>query len=315
MPEKKHQKTRIGLKVLSVLLAVLLWLYVVNQGKVVTVKNTVEAQLSYNNVPANLSVVGSKTVKVRVWGVFQEAGPVSAYVDLSGLAIGEHRVPVHVQPVKGAMFASVEPDKITVKLENINERRIAISPEVKENPQAGYKVMEITTSPENCLVRGEQDIVARVATIVASVQLGDVTDITTQKVSLQARDAEGKPVTGGIKLSPKSAEVYAVVEKQKKVKKVTVKAVLQGELPAGYKLVNVSVDPVEVSALAFEASLENVAEIETMPIDLTNRQSDFSELVELSLPEGLVATPSQVQIKAKIEKLVSEGSPPAAVVK
>jgi YbbR domain-containing protein len=306
MPEEKRRKTSTGLKIISVLLSVLLWFYVVNQNETVTGANTVEAQLSYNNVPANLTVVGPETVKVRVWGALRDTGPVVAYVDLTGLKIGEHSVPVHVQPVKGAMFASVEPDKVTVRLENIKERMVSISTEVKVNPPAGYKLMEITTSPEKCLIRGEKDIVASISSVVASVQLGEATDITTQKVTLQARNALGKPVTEGITLSPTSAEVYAIVERQKNIKKVPVKAILQGQLPNGYRLVSVSADPAEVSVLAFEASLENLTEIQTLPLDLSNRQGDFTELLGLSVPEGAAATPSQVQVNVKIEKTTSE---------
>ncbi|MEA1961660.1 MAG: CdaR family protein [Bacillota bacterium] len=306
MSEKKGQKKRIGLKVVSVILAILLWFYVVNQGQLVSGGNSTEVPVSYKNIPANLTVVGPETVMVRMWGAFQETGPMVVYVDLSGLDIGEHVVPVHIQPVTGAMFTSVQPDKIIVKLENIKERLVNINWEIKQNPPDGYELMEILSSPDTCLVKGERDIVARVANVVVPVQLGNVTGIANLKASLQARDAEGNLITEGITLLPGTVDVYAVVEQKRNVRSIPVSPVLLGDLPEGYRLLEVTSDPTEVSVLSLENETEGLKEVQTDAITLEDRTQDFFEMVDLSVSPGAMVSPSRVLVKVTIEKIIDE---------
>ncbi len=63
---------------------------------------------------------------------------------------GTHTVPVQVEPVKGAMFTSVEPDKVEVTLDSVKET-VNIQQEIRQNPPAGLKVSEISIYPENAL--------------------------------------------------------------------------------------------------------------------------------------------------------------------
>jgi YbbR domain-containing protein len=283
-----------------------LWFYVVNQGELSTGENAVEAQLSYINVPAELTVMGPDMVSVRLWGAFKETGPVEAYADLSGLGVGEHSVTVHVKPVKAALFTSVQPDTIKVRLDSIEERLVSISSEISQNPKGDYRVTDISVSPENCMVRGDQASIAKVATVVAPVQLGSVTELSIQQVSLQARDAQGNMVTEGIQLLPKTVDVYAAVEERKEIKQVPVTVVFQGELASDYQLGTVTTDPEEISVLASQEVLDQITQIETVPVDLEGQVTELIQVISLELPEATIASPSTVVVHIPIEKLNSE---------
>lgn len=292
-----------GLKILSVLMAGMLWLYVVNQSGVTSGKNTVQAELRYYNVPSGLTVAGPRNVAVKLWGSFHEGGEIVAYVDLAGMGKGSHMVPVKVQPVKGAMLATVQPKKVKIVLEQMKERLLPVKIQVKENPPSGYELREITLSPEKCMVIGDRERVNQVAAVTAPLNLGSNNSIGIYKVEIQARDARGNQISKGIKLLPETVQAYAVVEKKKEIKKIAVKPQFKGKLPEGFKLGDVTADPAEVNLLGDKTSLDSITELLTQEIDLADKQESFNQLVNLTVPAGTTASPTQVNVKVTIDKI------------
>ena len=139
----------LGLKIICLLMAIMLWFYVVNQGGLATGKNMVQAELNYYNVPSGLTVVGPQTVSVKLWGALGDTGDIAAYVDLAGMNRGVHKVPVKVEPLKGAMFASVQPDKVEVELKELGERIIPINMKSSKKPVMVLKLREIISHPKS----------------------------------------------------------------------------------------------------------------------------------------------------------------------
>lgn len=310
MKSQDVRNKSMGLKVLSLLMAIMLWFYVVNQGGgLATGKNMIKAELSYYHVPAGLTVVGPRTVSVKLWGSFGNADDIVAYVDLAGMSQGQHMVPVKVKPLKGAMFATVQPDKVKIELQELDERTLTIKSEVKQNPESGFKLREILFSPEKCLIRGEHGAVNRVAAVNAVLDLSSLKGIGTFQVVLQAIDAHGDPVTEGITMIPETVKVYAVVEAEKELKKITVKPQFKGKAAEGFKLGTVSAEPAEVSLLGDKISLDSITEILTREIDLTDKKESFTQTIEVQVPEGTTASPLQVDVKVGIDKIPDKEVP------
>lgn len=301
--ENKSSRSTIGLKVISVIMAVLLWFYVVNQGQIGMRKNTIEADLQYYNLPAGLIVSGPDTVTVKLWGAFKEPGKVVAYVDLAKLAEGEYDLPVNVRPVQGAMLTSVQPKKVKVKLKETGKNIVNIKYELNQNPPAGYNLLNVVITPDKCLIEGDQEAVKKVTTIAAPLKLGDVKDIASFKTDLVARDAQGNAITSGITLVPQTVEVYAVVEKKKNVKQLTINPQLTGKLAEGYEVTTITTDPDKISVLGDNTQLGALTEASTDKIDLTDKTESFSQLVNIIVPQGITATPSQVTVIIEIGKI------------
>ncbi len=302
MAEKKQRSKKIWLRAASVIMAILLWFYVVNQGDVLTGSNLVDVELKYYNPPTDLTVVGPEKVSVKLWGSFHGSGNIVAYVDLSGLGKGVHKVPVKMEPVKGAMVTSVQPDKVDITLEELSEKAFQVKHEVKQNPQAGYQLTEVLLAIDSCLVKGEADAVGRVARVVAPIDLGSIKDITSVKVKLQARDVNGKTITEGIKLLPAAIDAYIVVEKKQISKLFSVKPQFIGKAAEGFSLGEVKSDPVQITVLGDQLRVEALNEIVTKPIDIGGKGEDFVQVVELVQPEGIIVSPTRITINVKLNK-------------
>lgn len=302
MAEKNKRSKKIWLRVASVIMAILLWFYVVNQGDVLTGSNLVDVELKYYNPPADLTVVGPEKVSVKLWGSFHGSGNIVAYVDLSGLGKGVHKVPVKMEPVKGAMVTSVQPDKVDITLEELSEKAFQVKHEVKQNPQAGYQLTEVLLAIDSCLVKGEADAVGRVARVVAPIDLGTIKDITAVKVKLQARDVNGKTISEGIKLLPATIDAYIVIEKKQISKLISVKPQFIGKAAEGFALGEAKSDPAQITVLGDQMRVEALTEIITKPIDIGGKQEDFVQVVEMVQPEGIIVSPTRITINVKLNK-------------
>jgi YbbR domain-containing protein len=71
----------------------------------------------------------------------------------------------------------------------------------------------------------------------------------------------------------------------------------------------VKADPVEVTILGDQVRADAVNEILTKPIDITGKQGDFTQIVDLVLPEGITVVPSSVTIQVKITQNAVNGVP------
>jgi YbbR domain-containing protein len=307
MVDKRQDRKKTGLKIASVIMSLLLWFYVINQGDMTAGAKTMNVALQYHNIPGDLNVSGPEQVTVKLWGAFHGTANIVAYVDLTGMGEGVHQLPVKLESIQGAMFTSVQPSQVEVKLDKLSEKALPIKQEVRQNPPTGYQVASVLLSPDHCQVRGSAEAVAQVTTVAAPLDLGNVNDIATVKSTLQAIDADGKVISEGIQLVPATIDVTVVLEKKQLSKKVNVKPQYSGTAATGFTLGEVKSDPAQVTILGDQTRVEALNEITTTPIDISGQQQDFTTLVELVQPEGVVLSPTRVNVSVKVTKNVVSG--------
>lgn len=110
----------LGLKIVSVFLAILLWLVVAGQP----VERSLRVPLEVRNLSASLHVaeLPVTTLEVRVRGASSvlselDAGDIVAYVDLSGLGVGRHDLSVRVDRASGFGVVTAEPSVVQIVVE------------------------------------------------------------------------------------------------------------------------------------------------------------------------------------------------------
>lgn len=306
---RKKENNRIssfGLKVLSLVMALMLWFYVANQGGAATSPNNQQTKLDYYNVPAGLTVEGPDTVSVRVWGNSKDTDDIVAFVDLAGLQQGSYELPVKVKPMQGVMFASVQPDKVKVELKSPAVRSLAVKYELTAGLPDGTELRDVNISPAKCIIKGEQEATGQVAAVYARIDVGGETGIISRECVLSARNAQGQEISSGIQIIPSTVNVYAVVESKKISKDLPVKIKTKGKVADGYELVSVSSDTVTVSALGTAAVLSSLTEIDSLEIDLTDKQESFTQAVTLNAPAGIIIAPEQVNVTITVEPAENE---------
>lgn len=295
-----------GLKIISVVMAVLLWFYVINTGDANPRNSIVNANLKYINLEEGLTIIMPDSVAVKLWGSADTSAEIIAYVDLKGLAMGSHQLPVKVEPVPGAIFTSVEPDVVTVEIKEEQERSISIEHVIIRNPNVGYELLDILKSPDECIIKGEEGLVKLVNSVICEVDLAGLTGMKTINVPLKPIDAKGNPIDKGLRLVPDNINLYLVINQNMLAKEVKVNPVIIGSPMEGYQLVNDKIIPELVNILVPALIADNVNEVKTKPIDITGRDKAFSQEVELVVPEGIHIYPDKVIINISINSTESE---------
>jgi len=271
-----------------------------NQGQLSARQSVLDVDLDYIHLAEGLTVDGPAQVSVRLWGVFQEPEKVKAYVDMAGLGEGTHNVPVHVEPVSGSLFTRVEPDRIDVVVRKTYQHVVGIVHQVVQNPPAGYEVLDILVSPDKCLVKGDDEAVSRVSTVVCQVNLAQASNLAIFNAPLIAKDVNGNQITEGIRLVPDHAQVVAVIQEKMETKTVPLQPNLTGQLPEGLQVGTVSLEPETITIVGNPVQIQPITQIQTDPVDLQDRRESFTETVTITLPEGLRGYPEQVKVSVEI---------------
>lgn len=307
MEARNPKKSTTGLKVISVVLAVLLWIYIGNQGGTSTRQDTVTANLQYLNLEEGLSIEKApKTISVKLWGAYSERGTISAYIDLAGLRPGTYRLPVKLEAVRGAMFTRANPKEVELVLTRLQERELRVDYQIITNPPPGYELLDLVTTPDKCIISGEASILSQINRIVCPVNLGNVRGVQSYRLRLQARDASGNEIREGLRIIPNTVLVHAVVSPKMFSKSLDIKPVLKGNVAEGYRVREVIVDPVQVGVISQQKIPDEQNQINTAEIDISGKKQSFSQEITVQTIEGLKVYPSRVLVEVSIEKIPAE---------
>ena len=139
----------------------------------------------------------------------------------------------------------------------------------------------------------------------AVVKLTDVKANIQETIELVAVDASGQ-VVDGVSISPEKVEYTQKVAESGGYRNVVVKVVTAGQVPSGYKLTSLSVFPPTVTVFATDPLLVDALPgyVETLPIDLTGKTSDFEQRITLNLPFSVQAIEAeQVTVRLALLQL------------
>jgi len=214
-----HPFKHMGLKVLAVLLASLLWLTVAGEH---VVERTMRVPLELRNVPPQLEIVGDPpmTVDVRVRGSSSmlgrmDPGDVVAILDLEGARPGSRLFHLRTDEVKGPYgvdVAQITPATISLALEKSGRRSVPVVPAVEGEPAPGFIRGRSTVTPATVEVLGPESRLrelesATTEPISIAGQRASVSDVVTIGVSDAAlRIAEAQTATVAVEILPAPVE-------------------------------------------------------------------------------------------------------------
>ncbi|MCX6086985.1 MAG: CdaR family protein [Caldiserica bacterium] len=303
-------------KIVSVLLAVLLWVYVIGIRGPDTTKS-VEAQLIAVNVPQGYVLAGTlPTVTVTLAGPMNTlwnvtSGYVTPTVDFRGRSEGSFIASVQAQVVglTGVTVEAVDPKEVNVQLERLETMSVPVHAEVSGTLPLSLVLGTLRVEPESIEVSGPGSLVSQVreaALVVALDKLGTaVGGNLTVAGDVVAYDARGNVVLG-VLLSPRSAVAILPILDAATLKTVPVIPSVIGHPMSGYVVASGSCTPAIVMVTGTAAMLSRVQAISTVAVDVSGESGIVTKSADLVLPPGvtLVAGSKTVSIRVVIEQVV-----------
>jgi len=163
------------LKVVSLLVATLLWAAVSNQA---SSEIGLDVPLEYRNIPSQLEITGdmTNTIQVRLRGSTNvikgiTAKDVATTIDLGKMRTGEKIValsPQNVQAPFGAEVIRVNPSTVRFTLERTVTKTVDIVPTIAGQPTNGFEVGQVFVSPNTVEVEGPESRVDALSSIATT---------------------------------------------------------------------------------------------------------------------------------------------------
>ncbi len=292
----EKRNNNLSLKLATLVVAILLWSYVMSEVNPVIRKEFKNITVNYLNVQSlerqGLVIMSPESAKVNVeiTGKKKEvdkvlASNIYAEVDLSGYGEGQVRVPISVKLLNNTADVSVSnisPQEVLFTLEKTIPKEITITPETIGELPEKYVVGEIVSEPETIIIRGPRSWVNEVDKAVATVDVTNKTKDFTDTVPIKLLNGEGEEVVG-VEKEPSFAKLTVPILQ---TKDLPVELVIEGDTPENISITNILVNPSTVTVKGHE-EINSLTKIETKPVDV-NQLLDVNTIeVELDLPEGV----------------------------
>lgn len=298
-----------ALKILSLLIAIFLWLYVigeVNPTVTQTIENIPVSLLNENTLEQrDLAIDGdveNLTVDIVVEGTRGDLNrldrdEIKATADIFGYEKGLNHVPVQVDVPENLKLTKIKTPKLEILLEDLvsvyKEIRVNFTGKMKSGTEAG----DVSVSPAEIEVKGAQNAVNSVESVQVEVNASEVTDEhRTFTAEPSAISKEGNPVYG-VSLSAENIEIETVLYH---TKTVTLTVDVKGRVPERYELEDISV-PDEITIKGTKKALTQISSVEAESVDLSKVTASTSLAVKPKLPEGVEVSEESQNDKVEIK--------------
>ena len=203
----------LGLKIVSVALAALMWALVSGER---IVERALRIPLEFTNLPAELDLVGDTptAVDIRVRGSSGAlnriaAADLAAMLDLRSARAGKrlfHLTEADVRVPFGIEVVQITPSSVSMAFDTSATKVVPVVPEVEGDPQEGFVVGAVRADPETVEVVGPAGVLERLTRAITDpVSVAGVAGPVTEEVTIGVSDAS-------VRLrSPQSARVTVEV--------------------------------------------------------------------------------------------------------
>ena len=215
-----------------------------------------------------------------------------AFVDLGGLAAGEHsNVPVIVERNRSGLARltlTSDPAFLSFRLEQEITRTVPLTVELTGSVPFSFekgkpRLTQDGRPVDSVLVRGPQSRVDRVSVARVVADIDRLTGNYRSSRPVQILSQDGQEVAG-VTAEPASIDVLVPIASSAGIKRVPVVPKLVGAPASGQIVSTVSVDPQFVQLTGGSDALDGIESIETFDVDITGATRAISRTVAMRVP-------------------------------
>jgi len=294
-------------KIISVVIAMLLWAYVIAEINPVTQQTMIGIPVKLINSESiserGLALSGGQefTVDVVLEGKRRDmvqiaADEILASADLFGFGKGENTLKVSIAAPEGMTVVEVRPSKIKVNIEELITATRPVEISYAGEPPEGFEPGGILLNPAEIEITGAESAVSAVASIRATVNMED---LSTEQKTIQIRPVAVDSSGEEVKYIDMSSTSVNVAGRLLPVKEVKLEVEFTGSLDPIYDIKYIDV-PESISIKGDAALIADVASIKAEPIDISALTGTKTIALVPILPEGIELASSSGGIQAKI---------------
>ncbi len=324
----KHLVNNPGLKVLSILFSVILWMVVVKMADPEATKSfSVPVEILNKNVIAEMGKVPS-VVKDSDIAVFYISGPrsyvedmtgddFSVTADLSQVNLNQEGdpklVPIEISAKKNDKRIDIirRTVNLQITLEDLAEKKFVISPDASGTPAEGSAIGEVEVTPNLLKVSGPESVVSRISRVAASINVDGVSSDVSDNVVPTLYDEDGNVIISD--LLEMNQSIVTIRAKILGTKSVPIHFEVSGTPAIGCQYQGMEYAPESVMIKGDPVTLNGISAI-NIPADVINLDGvnkDFDTTIDITpyLGEGISLVDeaaNQIAVKVMIERKESK---------
>ncbi len=312
----------LGLKIASVVFAVILWVFVMVEINPPTEKEFTNIDLIFENNAAlsdkDLIVKGNFEDILDKVTITVEADSdylylisednIKAYVDLSVInKAGEQTVAIKATTSIGTVI-QVDPSTVTLDVEDYITRTVPVTYEMENMPDENFYVSVPVFTPESVEIKGARSFVEQVSTAVCYIDLTEVTSDIKESMPLVLKNASGTELdTSDYGTELPSVIVDLSIKPQKEVP-INLSGAIVGlnSIADGFVVTDYYVEPSTVLVAAEKSILDQIVEVQVDSVDITGAKTDLAIQTNVKEIDGAVITKGAQSIVIHVEIAAAE---------
>ncbi len=294
-----------GMKLFCLFCAIGMWVFVMkDQNPVIEMTYTVPVQVQ--NLDQNYLVEGVPSeVRVHLRGprnaIFDiNPSVLKAYVNMKNARVGQENVAINFTAPTGTFIDSITPENVTVTVDEYMVKELQVQAQPLGTVPNDIAIKDSKVMPTTVTISGPAHLVSRASYAVIRINLDKHRESFTEVGDILPVDSVGN-VVEGLTITPKGAQIQYELERIRMEKKVPVQANVVGNVPSGYTVKRVVVEPKELTIVGKESILNGIDGVKTIDIPIHGATGSFTGGYSLVLPEGVTTTTDRVVVKVEIE--------------
>ena len=296
---QKRITKNLTLKILAFLIAVFLWLIVVNiddpvddktfsnipvqvtHEEVITDNNNTY-QIVDNTQEVNVTVTAQRSVLDKI-----KAEDIQATADMKELTL-RTQVPIEIT-IKGYAGkyekATANPRNLQIQIDEEAKNNFPITPTTTGTVRGGYEVGALKAVPEKVTLRGPKRIINSIAKVTAEADVSGLSEDETVEAKLVLYDANNNVIDQTLLANNLGKEGVSVEVELLQVKSVPIEVDTSDVSAAeGYKLGKITVEPQEVEITGDKTTLAGVSKISipASALQLDNLTQKTDKTIDIS---------------------------------
>jgi YbbR domain-containing protein len=159
----------LGLKIVAISLAVILWVFVTSRGQS---EKSIDVPLEFTNIPSGLEIVNSTVKKIGLDIKGQERlirninpPDIRVLVDMSKAKKGESTYYITLEDIKvppAITVTNISPSSVKVIIDETVKKSVKVRPVIIGEPENGYYLKSVEVTPQTVVIEGVSPEVRKV---------------------------------------------------------------------------------------------------------------------------------------------------------
>lgn len=303
------------LKILSLIIAFLVWLIVVNADNPIMTESFVvsDVQLlneAYIDADGKMCMQDEEQdpIRVTIRAERKVLDSISAS-DIRAVADLQQAVSLDTDPVMvpiTAVCAGIAPEDIQVTPQNLSlhvedkdtQEFVVNVTTNNTRPDRGYEVGTLSSNPEKIKITGPISLINKIDRVNAAIDVSDASEDVTEETEVTVIDKNGEVFSDTDMAYLNVSKVYVTARLWEVRSDVRIRAEYSGTAAEGYEAESITTTPNVITVAGSTSALEALEEqnntiwIPADAVDISGEKSDYEEKINISdyLPEGLKLT-------------------------